>query len=392
VSNEDSATSETNKLDQIAIVTYFLCNFSDIPDKRQPWKVKYVLKEVLLLCLIANLAGAETPTDMARFGEKKLDLLRRFLPYENGTPPHDTIGTIFQTFDAVAFRRCFVNWMAKTLKIPGGVIAIDGKTMRRTGDKKKEQPAAHIVSAFDARKRLVLGQEKVKEKTNEIIAIPALLDLLSIEGAFVTIDAMGCQRAISEKIINKKAHFILGLKGNQGTLFEDLKLFFDEQRPVNFKDTTISTHKTVDCNHGRIETREYTVIHNIDDIQKIHKWPGLKSLIIVDSTREFGKKIEKETRFYITSSSEKADIIGPMVREHWAIENSLHWVLDMTFRDDHCRVRTNNAPENLATLNHIAYNLIRKASGKDSMRLRRKTAAWDDEYLVSILTAGAQNS
>jgi predicted transposase YbfD/YdcC len=244
-----------------------------------------------------------------------------------------------------------------------------------------------MVSAFAARQRIVLGQVKVNEKSNEIVAIPALLDMMSIEGAIVTIDAMGCQRDIASKIIGKKADYILALKGNQGKLREDVEVFVDEQKALKYKDTMISTHETVDADHGRIETRNYTVIHDVGWLQERHNWPGLKAVVVVESQREIAGKITSETRFYVTSLVLLAIAIGPMVRAHWAIENSLHWVMDMVFRDDECRVRTNNAPANFATCRHIAYNLTRKAPGKDSIRLRRKTAGWDDDYLASLVAA-----
>ena len=244
-----------------------------------------------------------------------------------------------------------------------------------------------MVSAFAARQRLVLGQVKVAEKSNEIVAIPKLLDMLAIEGAIVTIDAMGCQRAIAQKIIDKKADYVLALKGNQGTLREDVELFVAEQKAKDFKDTTISRDKTVDGDHGRIETRTTTVIHDVAWLQKRHEWPGLKAVVIVESSREIGGKIEQETRFYITSLVMLANQLGPIVRSHWAVENSLHWVMDMVFRDDECRVRTNHAPANFTTLKHMAHNLIRRAPGKDSLRLRRKVAAWDDDFLASLVTA-----
>lgn len=365
----------------------FLAHFQDLPDSRQLGKVVYPLDEVLLLSLLAVLAGAEAFTDIARFGQKKLDLLRRFRPFADGTPPHDTLGDIFASLDAEKFQQCFVSWVVSLTGTPSGVIAIDGKTVRRSGKKKDGKAPIHMVSAFAARQRLVLGQVKVNEKSNEIVAIPKLLDLLAIEGAIVTIDAMGCQRDIAAKIIGKKADYVLALKGNQGSLREDVEVFVAEQKANGFKDTTVSQDETVDGDHGRIETRKTTVIHDVAWLQDRHNWPGLKSVVMVESTREIGDKIETETRFYIASLVLIAALVGPIVRSHWAIENSLHWVMDMVFRDDECRVRTENAPANFTTLKHMAHNLIRKAPGKDSLRLRRKVAAWDDDFLVSLIAA-----
>jgi predicted transposase YbfD/YdcC len=373
----------SHEADALAETVVFLRYFRDLPDVRQRGKVIYPLPEVLLLCLLAVLAGAETITDIARFGEKKLELLRRFRPFEAGTPAHDHLGDILATLDAEAFQRCFVGWVAAMIGVPEGVVAIDGKTVRRSKGAAKD--AIHMVSAFAARQRLVLGQVKVADKANEIVAIPKLLDMLAIEGAIVTIDAMGCQRAIAQKIIDKKADYLLALKGNQGTLRDDVELFANEQKAKDFKDTTVSRHETVDGDHGRIETRSVTVIHDVGWLRERHQWPGLQSVVMVESTREIGDKIERETRFYVTSLALLASLIGPYIRDHWAVENSLHWVLDMVFRDDECRLRTDNAPANFTTLKHMALNLIRRAKSKDSIRLRRKVAAWDDQFLVSLI-------
>jgi predicted transposase YbfD/YdcC len=366
--------------------TVFLRYFKDMPDPRQQGKVLYRLDEVLLLALLATLAGAEGFTDIARFGHKKLDLLRRFLPFADGTPSHDHLGDIFASLDAEAFRGCFVAWVGALTQAPLEVIAIDGKTSRRSR-RKGGKDAIHTVSAFAARQRLVLAQTKVNEKSNEIVAIPALLDMLSIEGAIVTIDAMGCQRNIAQKIIDKKADYVLALKGNQGTLRHDVELFATEQKSNGFADTTISVDQTVDADHGRIETRRVTVVHDVAWLQERHKWPALKGIVIIDSQREIDLKTETETRYYVTSSNLPADKLGAVVRDHWAVENSLHWVMDMTFRDDECRIRTENAPENFVTLKHMAVNLARRKKGKDSVRLTLKTAAWDDDYLAKLIAA-----
>ncbi len=375
----------------LAEAIVFLSYFKALPDSRQSGKVIYPLDEVLLLCLLAVLAGAETITDIARFGQKKLALLRRFRPFAAGTPAHDHLGDILATLDAEAFQRCFVAWVAALVGVPEGVVAIDGKTVRRSKGAAKD--AIHMVSAFAARQRLVLGQVKVADKANEIVAIPKLLDMLAIEGAVVTIDAMGCQRAIAQKIVDKNADYILALKGNQGSLRDDVELFATEQKANDFRDTTVSRHQTIDGDHGRVETRDITVIHDVGWLQERHGWPGLASVVIVQSTRVIpgptrdADKIEHETRFYITSLVLIASLVGPLIRDHWAIENSLHWVLDMVFRDDECRLRTDHAPANFTTLKHMALNLIRRAKSKDSIRLRRKVAAWDDDFLVSLIQA-----
>ncbi len=378
----EDATADCAALDEAVV---FLSYFKDLSDPRQQGKVAYPLDEILLLCLLAVLAGAETFVDIALFGSKKLDLLRRFRPFKNGTPAHDHLGDILAVLEAEQFQRCFVAWVAALTGTPEGVIAIDGKTLRRSGRKRDASPPIHLVSAFAARQRLVLGQVKVAEKSNEIIAIPKLLEMLAIAGAIVTIDAMGCQRGIAQKVIDKKADYVLALKGNQGALREDVETFVAEQKATGFKDTTISRDSTVDGDHGRIETRTTTVIHDVAWLRERHNWPGLKAVVMVESSREIAGKIEQETRFYITSLVLLAPLLGPIIRSHWAIENSLHWVMDMIFRDDECRVRTDHAPANFATIKHMAHNMIRNAPGKASLRLKRKAAGWDDNFLASLL-------
>nr|WP_294528061.1 ISAs1 family transposase [uncultured Rhodopila sp.] len=376
----DGAKTDCGAFDETVV---FLSHFKDLDDPRQQSKVTYPLDEVLLLCLLGVLAGAEAFTEIALFGVKKLAFLRRFRPFKDGTPDHGHLSDILAVLDAEQFQRCFVAWVAALTGVPAGVIAIDGKTVRRS--KSTGKAAIHMVSAFAARQRLVLGQVKVAEKSNEIIAIPKLLEMLAIEGAIITIDAMGCQRDIAQKVIDKKADYVLALKGNQTSLREDVELFASEQKARGFADTTISRDTTIDGEHGRIETRTTTVIHDVGWLQERHAWPGLKAVVMVESRREISGKIENETRFYITSLVMLAHLLGPVVRSHWAIENSLHWVLDMVFRDDECRVRTEHAPANFTTIKHMALNLLRRAPGKNSLRGRRKAAGWDDEFLASLI-------
>jgi len=361
--------------------------FSDLDDPRQRAKVLYPLDEVLLLCLMAVLCGAESWVEIARFGDKKLALLRRFRPFWQGTPSHDQLGDIFAAVDAEQFQRCFVAWVAALADLSADIVAIDGKTSRRSYQKSGAKAPIHMISAFAARQRLVLGQIKVADKSNEIVAIPDLLDLLILEGAVVTIDAMGCQRDIASKIIDKKADYVLALKGNQGSLRDDVALFLTEQRARGFADARVSRHRTVDGDHGRIETRTYTATADIAWLQERHGWPGLTSIVMVESTREIGARIESETRFYISSLPPDTEMIGAAIRDHWAVENGLHWVMDMVFRDDECRIRNDNAPANFTSIKHMATNLLRRAPGKDSMRLKRRTAAWDDNFLASLITS-----
>jgi predicted transposase YbfD/YdcC len=362
----------------------FLSYFSELPDRRQALKVRYPLEEVLLLCLVAMICDCNCVSEIARFGEKRLELLRRFSRYTYGTPCEDQLGVILASLDVGAFQACFARWVAAVTGRPADVIAIDGKTSRRSGTKGNKD-ALHTLSAFAARQKLVLGQVKVSEKSNEITAIPKLLDMLSIEGAVVTIDAMGCQKEVARKIVDKQADYILALKGNQGTLHEDVKLFAAEQIERRFADCRHDMHRTVDGEHGRIETRSVHVLSDIGWLAERHDWTGLASIVMVDSLREINGKSQSETRFYITSLTASAADIAAYVRDHWAVENSLHWVLDMSFRDDESRVRTNNAPAIFAIIRHITANLLRLAPGKDSINLKRKTANWDDKYLEAII-------
>ncbi len=251
-----------------------------------------------------------------------------------------------------------------------------------------------MVSAFAARQRLVLGQVKVAEKSNEVPAIPKLLDMVAIEGATATIDAMGCQRGISQKVIDKKADYVFALRGNQGSLCDGVELYATEQKAKDFADTKIGQTTTVNGDHGRverrrspdIETRTTTVIHDVKWLQG-HHWPGLKSVVIVKTSREISGRTEQETRYYVTSLVTLAALMGPVVRSHWAIENSLRRVMGMVFRDDESRVRTDHAPANFTTIKHMAPDPLRRPPGKQSLRGRRKAASWDDDLLASLLTA-----
>lgn len=363
----------------------FLDHFSDLPDPRQLGKVVYPLGEILLLTLLATLAGAETFTAIAEFGRAKIDLLRSLRPFANGTPEHDRIGAVFAALDAEQFQRCFVNWVASLTGVPADVIAIDGKTSRGSRNRSKGQKPIHVVSGFCARQRLVLGQIKVADKSNEITAIPRLLEMLDIEGAMITIDAMGCQRGIATQIIDKKADYMLALKGNQGTLRDDVELFANDQKAKNFKGSKVSHDEAVDGDHGRIVTRCTTVFHDIGWLQERHDWPGLKAVVMVESERQINNRTEQETRFYITSSTAPASKLARTVQQHWSVE-SMHWLMDCVFRDDECRVRTENAPANYTTVKHIAHNLLRRSSAKGSMTTKRLRAGWNDEYLIGLIS------
>ena len=379
----DAASQADRAYDQ---VVEWLEHFEALDDPRQSGKVAYPLSEMLLQCLLAVLAGADSWVEVALFGKRKLDFLRRFAAFEEGTPSHDQFGNLFAALDAEGFQKCFIAWVSALAKLGPDIVAIDGKTLRRSYQEGGAKAPIHMISAFSSSQRLVLGQRKVADKSNEITAIPELLDLLTVKGAVVTIDAMGCQKEIARKIVEKEADYVLALKGNQGTLSDDVELFFAEQKACQFKDTKVSRHETLEKSHGRIETRRFTSIDDIDWLKKRHDWVGLKSIVMVESIREFASgKIEQEARFYISSLAADAVRQGDAIRSHWSVE-SHHWVMDMVFRDDECRIRRSNAPANFATIKHIASNLMRTKADKHSMRAKRRLASWDDTYLAGLIS------
>ena len=363
----------------------FLEHFSSLEDPRQAIKVLYPLDEVLLLTLCAVLCGADGWVAVALYGEQKLEFLRRFLPFAKGTPSHDQLGLIFGALDGAAFQSCFISWAQALNHHIDGVVAVDGKTLRRSFDRSGGKGAVHMVSAWSSRQKLVLGSRAVDEKSNEITAIPALLELLALKGAIVTIDAMGCQKKIARTIIDKKADYVLGLKGNQGSLRADVELLFKEQYECDFKDMDVSRASTLDGDHGRIETREVFACDDIEWLKERHDWAGLRSIVMIVATRETAKGKEKEQRFYISSLTADAEKLGTAIRTHWGIENSLHWVLDVNFRDDDCRIRKKHAPANFTTVKRMALNALRRAPGKESLKSKRFLAAWNDDFLAKTL-------
>jgi predicted transposase YbfD/YdcC len=363
----------------------FLESFTDFPDPRQRGKVIYPLEEVLLLCLLAVLAGAETFVDIARFGQKKIELLRRFLPFRDGTPSHDQLGDIFATLDAAEFQRRFVAWVAKLIGVSADVIAIDGKTVRRSSHKRGGKAAIHMVSAFATRQRLVLGQVKVADKSNEIVAIPALLDMLAIEGAVVTIDAMGCQVEIADRIVAHKADYLLPLKGNQPTLEADVEDYF-RTAPAD----ELVSKTTVEKGHGRIETRTYTASSKVDWITSERSYPGqprfknINTVAKVHARAEYADRCSFDTHHYISSAPLDIERIARGARGHWGIE-SMHWLLDVEFKDDLSRYRTGHGAKNMTIVRRFALGLVRANKAKGSVKTRRKTAGWSPDFLLEIL-------
>jgi predicted transposase YbfD/YdcC len=330
---------------------------------------------------------------MEWFGRAKEKWLRKFLELPFGIPSHDTFRAVISRIDPHKFSECFISWAAAIHEITNGeVIALDGKTLRRSFDKATGQNALHIVSAWATGSGMTLGQVRVDKKSNEITAIPKLLELLEIKGCIVTIDAIGCQKDIAEKIIDKGGDYVLCLKGNQSGLHEDVKWFFEEIERSGFGDLEHRYFESVEKDHGRIEIRKCWMVE-ADAItwlgEQGHAWKGLKSLAAIKAERRIDGKIATETRYFISSLTGSAEQLAMAARGHWGIENSLHYVLDVTMNEDKNRIRKDHAPENLAILRKIAINSIKRESSspKSSVRSRIKKAGWDDSYLEKILVS-----
>jgi predicted transposase YbfD/YdcC len=359
----------------------FLDHFGTLEDKRESYKIQYSVAEILLVTLCGVVAGADGWEDIEDYGESKIDLLREMLPYESGIPSDDTLRRFFRAVAPHAFREVFVAFVRQMLpKAADRLIAVDGKTLRRSHDGSAK--ALHLVSAFATEARLVLAQVATPEKSNEITAIPELLKLLDLRGATVSIDAMGCQREIAQQIGDSGGHYLLGLKGNQGTLHDDVRLFF-EKFPEG---SVLQTYEDVDKGHGRIETRRCDMTSDIAWLQETHNWPHVKSIVRITATRSIGDKVSTETRYYITSDTPEPSHVLANTRSHWAIENTLHWTLDMSFGEDACRIRKDNAPLAIATIRHVALNLLQSAKRpRESIKRLRKKAGWDNATLKRIL-------
>jgi len=365
-----------------------LDHFSALDDPRQAWKVVYPLPEVLLTVLCATMAGAEDFVEIERWANKKLDFLRRFLPFTQGVPSHDTLNDVINALPAEDFQACFVAWAEGLRDDDPEIVAIDGKTSRRSHNRDKGQNPLHLVSAWASRQRLVLGQQACEEKSNEITAIPALLERLEVTGALVTIDAMGCQTRIAQVIRAKGADYLLALKDNWPALSAEVERFFAGTSTA----TTCDHHETVDGEHGRIETRRHTVCHEIEWLTSDRRYPGewrfkdLAMIAMVEAEVERAGKTSHERRYYLSSAKLSAKCFAAAVRAHWHIENRLHWVMDVVFHDDLMRLRTANGPANMAAVKHMSLNLIRQINDKASIKVRRKTLGWDDNYLADALT------
>jgi predicted transposase YbfD/YdcC len=363
-------------------------HLSSLTDPRILLKTRHKLVDILVIALCAMLAGADEWTEIADFGRAKENWFRSFLELPHGIPSHDTFGRVFARIRPDEFEKCFLDWVREAFKdIAPQIVAIDGKTLRRSHDRSSNKAAIHMVSAWAAESHLVLGQVKTEEKSNEITAIPELLRALALKGCIVTIDAMGCQREIVRQIVEQEADYVISLKGNQGTLHKEVELLFQKAKENGFNDLSHSTYETTDGEHGRIEIRRYTTTAEVDWFEDKSKWEKLTSFGMFESERQVGDKTTHDTRYYISSLPSDAAAFAHASRGHWGIENSLHWCLDIAFREDDSRVRQGHAPTNMGILRHIALNLIKQdKTRKRGVKGSRKRAGWDEEYMLHLLS------
>jgi predicted transposase YbfD/YdcC len=358
----------------------FAACWEGVDDPRTGNAALHDFHELLMIALCAVLCGGQSCVDMALFAAAKAPFLRGFLRLQGGLPSHDTFSHLFRQLDPEAFRAAFQRFMASFAEQYQGVVAIDGKVVRRSFDRALGKSALHMVSAWGCEQRLVLAQIATDAKSNEITAVPKLLAMLSLNGTIVTADALNCQRDIAQQIVDQGGDYALALKGNQGTLHDDVRRFFnDPARPE------APTARSVDADHGRIETRDATVCTNIGWLQETHRWPGLAAIGRIVRTRESAGKTTTETAYYLLSTALSPERFNDVVRAHWGIENQLHWRLDVVMNEDQDRSRLDHAPQNLAVLRHMALNVMQKDPTKGSLRGKFKRAAWDDTYLSKLL-------
>ncbi|MCP5020031.1 MAG: ISAs1 family transposase [Ketobacter sp.] len=365
-------------------------HFGSIPDPRIDRQKRHNLVDIFTITLCAAICGAEAWTHIEEFGKAKQDWFRSFLELPNGIPSHDTFGRFFSLLDPQAFQDAFLQWVQSVNDVlKGQVVAIDGKCLRRSHDRNKNKSAIYMVSAWASANQLVLGQVKTDEKSNEITAIPKLLRALEIKGCIVTIDAAGCQKNIAAQIRSQGADYVLALKGNQGNLREYVEDYFTTARENNFLGVPHDYFETTDGGHGRVEIRRHWTIDQFGDFPGKKVWNDLNTIGMVESERHIGDEITIDRRYYITSLTADAEQFASCVRAHWGVENGLHWCLDVSFREDDCRVRQGYASENFAVIRHIAMNLLKKEkSFKGGLKAKRLRAGWVHDYLIKILAGG----
>lgn len=369
----------------------FLKHFQVIEDPRVAnHNHRHELMDILVLSILGTICGANTWTEICEFAEAKEDWLKTFLKLPHGIPSHDTFGRVFSLLNPDTFEECFLSWIKSLMiDVDNEIIAIDGKTLRGSHDRKKGKPALHLVSAWAAQNRVVLGQIKTAEKSNEIEAIPELLKIIDVKNGIVTIDAMGCQQLIAKQIISQEGNYVLSLKENQPTLYQDVVSIFEKGEERQFKKMLHRRKIEKIRDHGRVETRRYTLMSARDPLLFSLRWPGLKGIGMLEVTRTTNHEVERSTRYFLTSLEyERIDDFMRAVRQHWHIEINLHWSLDVSFQEDLNRVRLGHAAENLAIVRRIALNLLKQeTTHKRGITCRRKSAGWSNQYLLKVLKA-----
>lgn len=365
-------------------------HFKDLPDPRSKLGTRHRLDEMVIMAILAVICGADNWVMVADFAQAKHEWLKTFLELPHGIPSHDRFGEVFAAIKPEAFERCFLAWTQALARVAGrGLIAIDGKTLRHSFDTASGQAAIHLVSAWSAANGLVFGQIATEAKSNEITAIPKLLELLDIQGCVVTIDAMGCQKEIAAKIVENKGDYVFSLKGNQGTLHNEVSWWMDQAIAGKMRDAQLDHHRQVSKNHGRVEARQVWSTQHVEWFADRQQWAGLASLIAVDSERRLADgTVQKERRYFISSLADAdAKRFAQLIRGHWQIENNLHWSLDISFNEDACRIRKGHGAENFSRLRRIALNLLRnEKSHKVGIKTKRFRAGLDEDYLLKVLT------
>lgn len=364
-----------------------LSHFEPLEDPRTAYLVEHPLLDIVALTICAIICGAETWEEIEEYGQSKIVWLKTFLALPNGIPSHDTISRVFALLEPTQLQKCFVSWVKSIAQLSAGeVISIDGKSARHSYDKGQGKGAIHMVSAWASENQLVLGQVKVADKSNEITAIPKLLNILDVAGCIVTIDAMGAQKEIAKQIVDQGADYVLSLKGNQGNLHADVRQRFDWAHKSEFKDIEHEAHQTIDKGHGRIEIRRYWLLDKVEHLENAEQWTGLKRVGMIESERRIdGKPTTRERRFYLTSLDGGIERFAYASRGHWGIENKLHWSLDVVFHEDDSRIRRGHAPENMTVMRKIALNLLAKESSQGSKKAKRLKAGWNNNFLIQVL-------
>jgi predicted transposase YbfD/YdcC len=369
----------------------FMEHFSDLKDPRDDQNKKHQLLDILFLVIAAVISGAEGWEAIETFGEEKLEWLRNYFPFANGVPSHDCIRMVLISLSPKALQGCFVRWMQAVVEVARGeVVAIDGKTIRRSFEHGEGLGAIHMVSAWAKRNGGSLGQVKTDEKSNEITAIPALLKLLELRGCIVTIDAMGCQRAIAEQIRAQGAEYVLAVKANQKELHEAIEDYFETAQQAGYRAVPLERLEEIDGGHGRVEVRRYQLVPDLSTLPQPEQWKDLQGIARGECERHVGDQVSSEVRYYITSLGQDVGRLAEAVRGHWGIENSLHWVLDVTFREDDSRLRSGYGAENFAVMRHIALNLLKREPSKGSLKRKRYKAALSNEFRNFSIKRGIQ--